>query len=295
LPIGDDAAAWKPSRSHLSVITTDALVEDVHFTRNAFSFEEIGYRALASNLSDIAAMGAMPVLATIALGIGPECTTDHLLELYRGIDGLARGTNVAIVGGDIVRAQNLTISITIVGEVRASNMKRRSGARARDILAVTGTLGASRAGLDGSSAHEARAKHRTPVPRIAEGRFLGASRSVHAMMDLSDGIAMDVPRLARASGLAATIDRVPVAPSAEALANSRAIDPQHYALEAGEDFELLAAISPRAFGYLSGRFEKRFGRPLYPIGHLYEGSGVNVRKGEILEPLAETGWDHLAQ
>lgn len=240
-------------------------------------------------------MGARPVLATIALGVGRACAASDLLQIYRGIDGLARDCNVTIAGGDIVRTEKLTLSITIVGEVRPSNMKRRSGARPCDILAVTGALGASRAGLEGSTAGDARERHCSPVPRIAEGLFLGASRSVHAMMDLSDGIAMDVPRLARASGLAATIERVPVAPSAQAMARSSAIDPQRYALLAGEDFELLAAISPRAFGYLSQRFEKRFGRPLHPIGHLHEGSGVNVRKGDSLEPLAESGWDHLAQ
>ena len=293
LGIGDDAAAWRPSRSHLSVVTSDALVEDVHFTR-AFSFQEIGYRALASNLSDIAAMGARPVLATIALGIGDDLTANDLLEIYRGIDALARTSKVAVVGGDIVRSQKLMIAITLIGEVRASNMKRRSGGRARDVLAVTGPLGASRAGLDGSPDADAVSKYRMPQPRIAEGRFLGASRSVHAMMDLSDGIAMDVPRMARASNLAATVEDVPVADSAREMASARGADAQAYVLEAGEDFELLAAIAPRAFGYLSRRFEKRFGRPLHRIGFLHEGRGVNVRKGDTLEPLAETGWDHLA-
>lgn len=293
--IGDDAAAWKPSRSHLSVITCDALIEDIHFTRAAFSFEEIGYRALASNLSDIAAMGAQPILATVALGIGPGISTNELLDLYRGIDSLARTSKTAIAGGDIVRTQKLMLTIAVVGEVRASNMKRRSGARNKDILAVTGPLGASRAGLDGDHSEEAHRKHRTPPPRLLEGRWLGASQSVHAMMDLSDGLAMDVPRMARASGLAAIIEQVPVAQAARAMAGSRGNDPQHYVLEAGEDFELLVAVAPRAFTHLSQRFQKRFGRPLLQIGRVHEGSGVTVRKGDLLEPLQETGWDHLAQ
>jgi len=295
LGIGDDAAAWKPSRSHLSVITCDALIEDIHFTRPAFSFEEIGYRALASNLSDIAAMGARPVLATVALGTGHDVSISELLEIYRGVDSLSRSSKTTIVGGDVVRTQKLTLAITVVGEVRASNLKRRSGARKNDILAVTGPLGASRAGLDGSMLEEARIKHRTPPPRLLEGRWLGASQSVHAMMDLSDGLAMDVPRMARSSGLAATIEQVPCARSSVEMAATRGLDPQHYALEAGEDFELLVAVAPRAFTHLSQRFRKRFGSPLLQIGRFYEGSGVNVRKGGLLEPLQETGWDHVAQ
>ena len=293
--IGDDAAAWRPSRSNLSVITTDALVEDVHFTRARFTFSQIGHRALASNLSDIAAMGARPVLATVAIGVPDSLAPEHIVEIYRGIDALARKTKTLIAGGDIVRAGKLMLSITIVGEVRPSNLKRRSGGRPGDVLCVTGELGASRAALDGSPLQEALAKHCTPDPRLAEGAWLAASTSVHAMMDLSDGIAMDAARMASASCLAARIEGLPIAPSATQMARSRGEDPLAYALAGGEDFELLAAVAPRAFSHLSRRFEKRFGYGLRAIGALHEGSGVSVRNGQGFEPLAAGGWDHLAR
>lgn len=295
LGIGDDAAAWRPSRSNLSVITTDALIEDVHFTRARFSFAEIGHRALASNLSDIAAMGARPVLATVALGVCSDVSAEQVLEICNGMNALARLTKTAIAGGDIVRSEKLLLSITIVGEVRPSNLKRRDGARAGDVLAVTGELGASRAALDGSSCAQARAKHCTPQPRLDEGRWLAASASVHAMMDLSDGVAMDVPRMARASGLAAVVADLPIAASAAEVAASRGDEARAYALAAGEDFELLVAVAPRAFSHLARRFHKRFGYALTQIGAFHEGSGVKVRNGQSLEPLPSLGWDHLAR
>ena len=189
--IGDDAAVWQPSRSHRSVITTDALIEGVHFTRAAMTAADVGHRALASNLSDIAAMGARPVLATIAFGIGPGADEAWVLECYRGIAALAERARCAIAGGDIVRAPSITIAITIVGEVRASNLKTRAGMRPGDTIAVTGPLGASRAGLavaverpelaDEPAAAAALRAYRRPEPRLTEGRWLGASRNVRAI------------------------------------------------------------------------------------------------------------------
>ena len=292
LGIGDDAAVWQPSRSHRSVITTDALVEDVHFTR-AMAWREIGWRAMASNISDIGAMGARPVLATIALGLPPSVEREAVLELYRGMVAVSDDARCAIVGGDVTRAPVLTISITVVGEVRASNLKTRSGAKPADALVVTGPLGASRAGLHGSVDEEAISAHRLPQPRWREGLWLGASVNVHAMMDLSDGLSTDLARLCARSNVGAVIDDVPVARSARATAIAREEDPIAYALAGGEDFELLAAVDARALTYLQQRFTKRFGRQLYRIGTLRKGSGVVVRKGATEEELVPTGWDSL--
>lgn len=277
------------------MITTDALVEDVHFTRDRFTGFQIGHRALASNLSDIAAMGARPVLATIALGIPPGVAPESVLEVYEGVAALAKRTKTAIAGGDIVRSEKLLLSITIVGEVRQSNLKRRSGARARDIVAVTGELGASRAGLEGSDAPDALAKHRTPEPRLREGQWLAAGTSVHAMMDLSDGVAKDLPRMAAASGLGAVVESLPIAPSARDMARACGQEARDYALAAGEDFELLVAVAPRAFAHLANRFQKRFGYTLSAIGTMVEGGGVSMSSGKETVPLPACGWDHLAR
>lgn len=303
LGIGDDAAVWKPARSAESVITTDALVEDVHFTRKAMSAADTGHRALASNLSDIAAMGARPVLATIALGVPAGTGEAWILDCYRGMAALAVRTGTALAGGDIVRAPSLFLSITVVGEVRGSSRKTRANARAGDVLAVTGPLGASRAGLEivfdrpdllaDPRFASALAAYRTPEPRLREGRALAASAGVHAMMDLSDGLSTDLRRLCRASNAGAALDHVPVAGTASRLAEITGGDPLAYALDGGEDFELLTAIAPRAFGHLATRFAKTFGRPLLRIGEVTEGSSVVLRNGERSRELVSSGWDHL--
>ncbi len=309
--IGDDAAVWQPSRSNRSVITTDALVEGVHFTRAAMSAAEVGHRALAANLSDIAAMGARPVLATIALGLPAETDPAWTLACYDGIAALAKRARCAIAGGDITRAPAITLALTVVGEVRPSNLKTRAGAHPGDVVAVTGPLGGSRAGLlvalgrDGAGgtaesadpkfAREAAvdaalAVYRTPEPRVLEGRWLGASRHVRAMMDSSDGLSTDLARLCTASGVGATIGELPVHPGARLVAERLGDDPDRYALDGGEDFELIAALDKRAFRHLAHRFRLRFGRELTAVGTITAESGLRRADGRPVEPA---GWDHL--
>jgi thiamine-monophosphate kinase len=298
--IGDDAALWQPSRSCRSAISTDMLVEGVDFTRESMSLEDAGWRAMASNLSDLAAMGARPALATVALGLPETTTRAEILELYGGLAACAARFKLTIAGGDLSRASALTIAITVVGEVRASNAKTRTGGRPGDVLAVTGPLGAARAGLELTRtsaaigdvlAGEALRAFRRPQPRIAEGRYLAASSNVRAMMDISDGLATDVARLAAASGCGAALDTIPVAGPASAFAQARGEDPQRFALAGGEDFELLAAIRPRAFSHLAVRYAKRFQREMSRVGTLCAKPGV-VWRGEPVERL---GWDHFAR
>jgi thiamine-monophosphate kinase len=300
LGIGDDAALWQPSRSHRSAITTDMLVEGVHFARALMSLRDAGWRAMAANASDLAAMGARPVLATVALGIPADFTFDELRELYAGLAEAAATVGLDIVGGDLSRAPALTISIAAVGEVRASNVKTRAGGRPGAVLAVTGVLGGARAGLDlathpggidGELERDALRAFRRPAARVAEGRFFAASRNVEAMIDCSDGLSTDLGRLCAASRCGALLDDIPVAPSARAVACRSGDDPERYALAGGEDFELLVAIRPRAFAYLGARFGARFGRALHRIGSLRSTPGVAFRN-ELLEP---SGWDHFAR
>ncbi len=299
--IGDDAAVWQPSRSHRSVITTDALVEGVHFTSAAMPAADVGHRALASNLSDIAAMGARPVLATIALSIAPGTDPAWILDCYRGMTALAVASRCAIAGGDIVRAPATSLAITVIGEVRPSNCKLRSGMLPGDTIAVTGPLGASRAGLAVAverpelaslpEAADALRAFRTPQPRLAEGAWFGASRNVRAMMDSSDGPSTDLARLANASGVGAVIDAVPVAPAARAIAAACGADAERWALDGGEDFELIVAVATRAFTHLAMRFRAHFGRELLRIGYATEEAGLRFASGE---PVARAGYDHLA-
>ncbi len=301
--IGDDAAVWQPSRSHRSVISSDALVEDVHFSRAWMADEQIGWRAMAANLSDLAAMGARPRLATVMLGIPADRSPTEILACCAGMAQCANAYGAQIAGGDLVRAPVLSIAITVVGEVRPSNVKTRAGARPNDVLAVTGPLGASRAGLDVAQGRVEIAQefavaaldaHRTPQPRVAQGMWLAASRNVHAMMDCSDGLSTDLLRLARASRVGARIDRISFAPCAREAARALCIDPVAYAMAGGEDFELLVAIDGRAFEHLASRFRVRFGRPLERLGVFWADERVVMVNQGREEPIVRTGWDHFS-
>lgn len=302
--IGDDAAVWQPSRSHRSVITTDALLENVHFSRAWMSWREIGLRAMASNLSDVAAMGARSILATVALGVPPGASLDDLRELYAGLTACADDSGCSIVGGDIVASPMLSLSITVVGEVRPTRLTLRDGAKPGDVLACTGALGASRAGLaqlreeialSRELRDEALRAYRTPSPRWREGLWLGASLNVHAMMDISDGLSTDLRRLCERSGVGAYVDNVPVAPSARAAAGALHVDPGEYALAGGEDFELLVAVAPRAFDHLGRRYRAQFGRALERIGKATAESALVARIDGHDKPIVAGGWDHFAR
>jgi thiamine-monophosphate kinase len=296
--IGDDAALWQPSRSHRSAISSDMLVENVDFTRDAMALQDVGWRAMAANVSDLAAMGAKPVLATVALGFPETMTLDEIVELYRGLAACAARGKLVMVGGDLSRAPALTIAITVVGEVRTSNVKTRAGGRPGDVVAVTGKLGAARAGLeltrnpeliDGELREEALRAFRHPQARVAEGRFLAANRNVTAMIDCSDGLSTDLSRLAAASGCGATVECVPLARSARAVAEAQGEDPERFGLAGGEDFELIAAIRARAYRHVAARYAARFHHELLRVGVLRAEPGV-VWNGA---PLERSGWDHF--
>jgi thiamine-monophosphate kinase len=276
------------------------LVEDVDFTREAMSLEDAGWRAMAANVSDLAAMGAKPVLATVALGFPETTSLDDIVELYRGLAACAMRFKLAIVGGDLSRAAALTIAISIVGEVRASNVKTRAGGHPGDVVAVTGPLGGARAGLeltrnpeliDGELRERALQAFRRPEARVDEGRFLAASRHVTAMIDCSDGLSTDLGRLADAATCGAVVESVPVARCAHALAQALGEDPAHFALAGGEDFELIATIRPRAFRHVAARYGARFKRELLRVGVLRAEPGM-VWNGA---PVERSGWDHFAR
>ena len=260
--IGDDAAIWTPQPGNVSVITTDTLVEGVHFRLDWTDWRSLGFKSLAVNLSDIAAMGATPRLATVSLGLRGDEHVDDLRAMYAGMGELAGAHAVAVAGGDVVRSPDrLMISVTAIGEAPATRVLRRSGAQPGDLICVSGTLGASAAGLAILSEPERfaglattgllTAAHLRPNPRIALGKML-ADVGATAAMDLSDGLLGDLPKILHASGVGATIDarRLPVAPALRALFPDRWLD---LALRGGEDYELLFTIPPQAMTQLDER------------------------------------------
>lgn len=306
--IGDDAAVWKTRRSHLSLVTTDALVDDVHFRSSATSPDALGHKALAVNFSDIAAMGGSPTIAVVALGVTDRVDEAWVRSFYHGMGKLAKRYGCAIAGGDIVRAPALCVAVTVIGEVRKSNLRLRSAARVGDLACVTGPLGLSAAALqanvaadlavrsvriDPADAALLRAAYETPTPRVPEGKFLATSRSTHSMMDISDGLSLDVWRMATASKLDVCLDL-------DALRGHRpkALVSFDNAVElmlyGGDDYELLAAVDARAYQYLARRFKARFGRELWVVGRFERGDGkVWTFEDGKRRKHTPRGYDHL--
>ena len=235
------------------VVTQDALVEDVHFKLAWTTYSELGYKAAAVNLSDLAASGAEPLALLVTLGAPGKTEVDDVLDLYAGLNE----PGVPVVGGDTTRAERLYLSVTALG--RSERVPGRDGARPGDLLVVTGPLGAA-----GAAFREGR--HARPPLRLEEGRRLAAV--AHALTDISDGLAVDAGRLAARSGCRIDIELEQVP-----LAEGATVDDLGF----GEDYELLAA-TPDALGFAV-------------IGRCEEGEGVEIRlKGE---PVALSGWDHF--
>ncbi|HEX8096609.1 MAG TPA: thiamine-phosphate kinase [Pyrinomonadaceae bacterium] len=280
--IGDDAAVIRQWGEGDTVITTDLLVEDVDFRLGTAPAALLGHKALAVSLSDIAAMGARPRWALLSLGVPREVwDSEFLEEFYEGFFALADRFGVALVGGDVSRTpERIVIDSVVLGETARGRAVLRSGARPGDHIFVTGTLGASAAGLRllergarltkrGPRPRRARLvealllKHLAPEPRVAWGELLGAERLATAMIDTSDGLSSDLAHLCRESGVGARIEasRVPVHPALSEIRRDNAAqfdfpntDPLALALHGGEDFELLFTIRPRDLKRLPTEF-----------------------------------------
>ena len=257
---GDDAAVLAPVRNERLVVTTDAVVEGVHFSRAHFAPGDIGHKALAVNLSDLAAMAATPQWALLSLVLPGDLAVVDVEALVDGLAALATRHNVSVVGGNITRTTGpLVVDVTAGGSVASRKWLTRNGAVAGDEIWVSGTLGGAAAGLEmflapGSASPEpgCSAKQRTPQPRVRLGVAMGRGRAARAAMDLSDGLADAVRQVAAASGCGARVDAaaLPIEPGATAWWQGRGVDPVGAAIAGGEDYELLFAIPKRGGGRL---------------------------------------------
>lgn len=296
---GDDAAVTVPGGA--TATSVDAVVDGIHFRRKQASLRQIGHKALATALSDLAAMGAEAGEAYVTLGVPPDLDEDGCLELLDGMAGLAEETHTTLAGGDVVRARELFLAIAVVGHANdASAFVTRSGAGPGDTLVLTGEVGGARAGLALLEAKEESpliARQLEPNPLISAGQAL-ARAGATAMIDLSDGLVGDALHLAERSNVGLRIDaeRVPIATGAiEALNASGEGEGLLLALEGGEDYELLATIpSGRLASAQRLVHEGEGGPPLTPIGEVVEGEGVELRlpDGRLLRPGG--GFDQLA-
>ena len=303
LGIGDDAALLRIEGT--AVATQDLLVEGVHFRRETIDARDLGHKALAVNLSDLAAMGAEPVAALVGLCLPPDAPgSEDLDALYDGMEALAGRHGVTLAGGDVTAGPALVLAVTALGRALPGVAPlRRSGGRPGDLLCVTGALGAAAAGLllledpglgaglEPGVAEALRAAHRRPEPRVAAGRAL-AQGGARAMIDLSDGLALDGLRLARAGGVAARIElaALPLADGVAQVAAAAGRDAALLGAGGGEDYELLAAVPPERLDAL----RSAAGVPLTPVGRLERGApaavAVDAAGREV--PLAGLGWEH---
>ncbi|MHB9131724.1 MAG: thiamine-phosphate kinase [Armatimonadota bacterium] len=305
LAIGDDAAAIAQPDGSLLLITTDLLMEDVHFRLRWGDLPALGWKALAQNLSDIAAMGGTPTHAVIALGLPAHFTPEEAVALYRGIAEMARESATDVIGGDTIRSSGpLTLGITVLGQVSPAEILTRSGAHPGDALFVTGTLGRAAAGLRvldaGRPAPAALAgmvaAQLRPQPRLAAARDLAGSGLVTAMMDLSDGIATDLHRLCLSSGVGAVVERAALPVDQGVIDTCRWLtemgtpcEPGTLALGGGEDFELLFTAPADAEDTLRARIAPL---RLTRVGLITESTELLLHDGVNVNPL-NWGFTHF--
>lgn len=308
--IGDDAAVLEPGGGQL-VFTTDLLLEGIHFERASSSARDLGAKAVTVNVSDVAAMGASPRYAIAAVAVPTDVEAAWVIELMGGMREACAEYALALVGGDTNRAELIVVSVAIVGEVALGRAVTRSGARAGDRIVVTGALGAAAGGLAISKAppeeaasalsepwgrelSEALAR---PVARLGEAPILSRVGAT-SMIDLSDGLAIDLSRLSRASEVGARIS-LPAIPVAGALlqgAETLGVDALRLALTGGEDYELLATMPKGAVESARAEMLEAFGTMLSDIGEVVDGSGVvAVREDGTATPLEPAGWDHFGR
>jgi thiamine-monophosphate kinase len=302
---GDDAAVTVPGGA--TATSVDAIVDGVHFRRERIDLEKVGHKALATALSDLAAMGAEPGEAYVYLGLPADLGEDEALRLLDGMAALARATGTTLAGGDVTRAPALTLAVTVVGHAdTAEQLISRAGAQPGDALVLTGELGAAAAGLlllenpelgaglPEETAELLRRRQLEPSPRLRAGRAL-ARAGASAMIDLSDGLGADAGHLASASGVGLRIDAaaLPLAEGVAEVALAAGREPLELAAGGGEDYELLAAISVARLGEASSAIGEAAEAALTPIGEAVAGSGVEIRLPGGGR-LSATGFDQLS-
>jgi thiamine-monophosphate kinase len=295
LPVGDDAAAFRPPDDTQVVVSCDASVEGIHFRREWMTWETIGYRAAASALSDLAAMAATPVGLVVSAALPPELDVEIAAALGRGVGEIAARVGAEILGGDLVASPGPAfLDVTVLGYAAAPTTRR--GVRPGDELWVTGVLGAAAAALrDLERGLEpdprARRAFDRPRPRIEEALWLRDRVPIHAAIDLSDGAMRDARNLAAASGVALELeaDRLPAAPALDGFRWAPAAE--HLLLAGGEDYELLFAVAAGTMRETERAFAVAFDLPLTRVGRARKGEGLTV--SGRLNPALPAGFDHF--
>ncbi|MBN1408489.1 MAG: thiamine-phosphate kinase [Calditrichaceae bacterium] len=305
LGIGDDCAIIPYNNKEDYVITTDMLIEDIHFLKDRITPEQLGYKSLAVNLSDIAAMGGKPLGSYLSIGIPAETEVEYLDAVMKGYHDLSQKYQVQLLGGDTTKSkQYLVINIGVIGVCKKGEARLRSMAQSKDIICVTGFLGDSAGGLkvilnqlpETKDHLQLIRSHHLPEPHIKEGTWLAQHPEVHAMIDVSDGISSDLSHILRMSGKSAIVDldKLPVSDTLKRVSSKQSWDIDKLATSGGEDYVLLCTVKAGDFEKLNGDFRGIFGSDLFPIGEITDGENLIkwIKNGKQVF-LNQYGFDHF--
>ena len=296
---GDDAAAIEPVRRELEVVTTDAQVEGVHFDRRFVPADAIGHRALAVNLSDLAAMGARPRAALLSMALPASLEIEAFDGIVNGFLALAARYGVALIGGNITQTPGpMVLNVTAMGSAHRRKMLTRDGARAGDEVWVTGMLGDAAVGLlalqEDHTAADLTTRYLRPDPRVRAGLLLGKNGVATSCMDLSDGLADGVRQIAQASSVGMTLDgsSIPIGQESREWLSRKGRDPIEVALRGGDDFELVFTVRPRQAGRLRAVRRHLGDLPITRIGVVTRAPRLVVKEGRGERELPE-GYEHF--
>lgn len=304
--IGDDCAVLPYKDGQSLLITTDMLIEDRHFRHSWISAEDLGYKSLAVNLSDISAMGGKPLYAFLSIGLPDDLTLDWVELFFRGTRELSETHGVKLLGGDTTKSPGpMVINYTVIGAMAEESVLWRSSAKPGDQIAVLGKLGESGAGLKllnenkstYRSLEQAMIKsHSRPQLYVEESQFLASNSAVHAMIDLSDGIQSDAGHIAQKSGAAMLVeaDRIPITSNLKQVCESYNWDPLELALSSGEDYGLLFTFDEANAGRLLDEFKQKFNIEFTIIGEVKDGSPeLKLLKDGDAFDIGKKGFDHF--
>lgn len=301
--IGDDCAIIPQTDQHSLLVTTDMLIEDIHFLRSDILPQDLGYKSLAVNISDIAAMGGIPEFAFLSLALPSNLEDQWIEQFFSGFRKLALSTKIHLLGGDTNQSSGgMTVNLTLLGRIENKFIKRRSAAKLNDIICVTDSLGDSAGGLKfildklprSADALRLIDRHYRPQPAFQEGPWLSQQTSVHAMMDVSDGIDSDLKRIMESSkcGAQIRVEDIPMSSTLKRSAKAHDLDFLQLALSGGEDYCLLLTVDPHSYEDLNRRFQLEFGYPLYSIGTVVEQDLTYLKDGRPFK-IKNKGFDHF--
>lgn len=298
--IGDDAAIVRPQNNMDLIVCTDTMVEDIHFKRETMSSFQIGYKALAANISDIAAMGGIPTYYLVSIVIPKQWDEAELLEIYQGMEALATQYQMVLIGGDTVSTSGpLVVNVTVMGKIEKSRSLKRSNARPGDIVFLTGTVGDSAAGLhillsDKTNKEQFQSlvlKHQMPVPQVEAGRVLTEFKTV-AANDISDGVASEANEIAEASKVDLYLEEglIPLSKDIREYGRDQALN---WALFGGEDYQLIGTTSLEQWAEIE-KLCKEKNMMITKIGEVHQGTGkVWLRTAGQLVNLQKKGYNHF--